>query len=92
MFMDNKAETQMFTPFAHTPRIEHNEHNVRAMSAPMSPNNVFFMTSSFAAKVLSTHTCFFRLQSALWPSLLHCVVFGLKCVQMALNESQLGLS
>jgi len=59
MFMDNKAETQMFTPFAHTPRIEHNEHNVRAMSAPMSPNNVFFMTSSFAAKVMSTHSCFF---------------------------------
>jgi len=33
-----------------------------------------------------------RLQSALWPSLLHCVAFGLKCVQMAANDSQLGLS
>jgi len=33
-----------------------------------------------------------RLQSALWPLLLHCTVFGLKCVQMAANDSQLGLS
>jgi len=33
-----------------------------------------------------------RLQSALWPSSLHCVVFGLKCVQMAVNDSQLGLT
>jgi len=33
-----------------------------------------------------------RPQSALWPSLLHHAVFGLKCVPMAANDLQLGLS
>ena len=33
-----------------------------------------------------------RLQSALWPSSLQWVAFGLKCVQMAVNDSQIGLS
>jgi len=49
-------------------------------------------TRVIAHAVLAGKDIKIRLQSALWPSLPHCTVFGLKCVQMAVNDSQLGLS